>query len=337
MKHHLSLLILSLLLLTGCITEDVATDTRRGNFETLWQLFDERYCFFDYKAEEYGLDWRKVYEDYAVRMDEQMTEEQLFEVLSELCSELRDGHVNLVTPYGTSRYGAWFDDYPANYSDTLERCYLGRTEEYRSSGALKYKILPDNVGYIRCSSFENNFGDGTLHEMMRYLALCNGLILDIRNNGGGMLTAAEKLASLFVNEKTLAGYIMHKTGPAHAAFSAPEPLYVEPFEGLRWQKPVVVLVNRRTYSAANSFTMYLKGMPHVTILGDYTGGGNGMPLMSELPNGWSVRFSACPILDRNGNHTELGIAPDVEADITSEDFQRSIDTLIETARTLLKQ
>ena len=337
MKHRLSLLILSLLLLTGCITEDVATDTRRGNFETLWQLFDERYCFFDYKAEEYGLDWRKVYEDYAVRVDEQMTEEQLFEVLSELCSELRDGHVNLVTPYGTSRYGAWFDDYPANYSDTLERCYLGRTEEYRSSGALKYKILPDNVGYVRCSSFENNFGDGTLHEMMRYLALCNGLILDIRNNGGGMLTAAEKLASLFVNEKTLAGYIMHKTGPAHAAFSAPEPLYVEPFEGLRWQKPVVVLVNRRTYSAANSFTMYLKGMPHVTILGDFTGGGSGMPLMSELPNGWSVRFSACPMLDRNGNHTELGIAPDVEADITSEDFQRSIDTLIETARTLLKQ
>lgn len=337
MKHRLSLLILSLLLFTGCITEDVATDTRRGNFETLWQLFDERYCFFDYKAEEYGLDWRKVYEDYAVRVDEQMTEEQLFEVLSELCSELRDGHVNLVTPYGTSRYGAWFDDYPANYSDTLERCYLGRTEEYRSSGALKYKILTDNVGYIRCSSFENNFGDGTLHEMMRYLALCNGLILDIRNNGGGMLTAAEKLASLFVNEKTLAGYIMHKTGPAHAAFSAPEPLYVEPFEGLRWQKPVVVLVNRRTYSAANSFTMYLKGMPHVTILGDYTGGGSGMPLMSELPNGWSVRFSACPMLDRNGNHTELGIAPDVEADITSEDFQRSIDTLIETARTLLKQ
>ncbi|MBQ2123174.1 MAG: S41 family peptidase [Bacteroidaceae bacterium] len=337
MKHRLSLLILSLLLFTGCITEDVATDTRRGNFETLWQLFDERYCFFDYKAEEYGLDWRKVYEDYAVRVDEQMTEEQLFEVLSELCSELRDGHVNLVTPYGTSRYGAWFDDYPANYSDTLERCYLGRTEEYRSSGALKYKILPDNVGYVRCSSFENNFGDGTLHEMMRYLALCNGLILDIRNNGGGMLTAAEKLASLFVNEKTLAGYIMHKTGPAHAAFSAPEPLYVEPFEGLRWQKPVVVLVNRRTYSAANSFTMYLKGMPHVTILGDYTGGGSGMPLMSELPNGWSVRFSACPMLDRYGNHTELGIAPDVEADITSEDFQRSIDTLIETARTMLKQ
>ncbi len=323
--------------MTGCITEDVATDTRRGNFETLWRLFDEHYCFFDYKAEEYGLDWSKAYEDYAVRVDEQMTEEQLFEVLSELCSELRDGHVNLASPYGTSRYGAWFDNYPANYSDTLERSYLGRTEEYRSSGALKYKILSDNVGYIRCSSFENNFGDGTLHEMMRYLALCDGLILDIRNNGGGMLTAAEKLASLFVNEKTLTGYIMHKTGPAHAAFSAPEPLYVEPFEGLRWQKPVVVLVNRRTYSAANSFTMYLKGMPHVTILGDYTGGGSGMPLMSELPNGWSVRFSACPMLDRDGNHTELGIAPDVKADITSEDFQRSIDTLIETARTLLKQ
>ncbi len=336
MKYLIKILLISCFLLTGCITEDVAVNTRQGNFETLWKLFDEHYCFFDYKAQEYGLDWQQVYADYAPRVDEQMTDEQLFEVLSELCAELRDGHVNLVTTFGTSRYGAWFDNYPTNYSDTLERKYLGRTEEYRSSGALKYKILSDNVGYIRCASFESNFGDGTLHEMMRHLALCNGLILDLRNNGGGMLTAAEKLASLFVNERTLVGYMMHKTGPSHTAFSAPEPLYVEPFEGLRWQKPLVVLTNRRTYSAANSCVMYLKGLPGVTIMGDMTGGGSGLPFMSELPNGWSVRFSACPMLDRDGAHTEFGITPDVTVNQTSDDFQRSIDTLIEAARALFK-
>ncbi len=336
MKHTFCLLLLSVFLLSGCITEDVAVNTKRGNFETLWKLFDERYCFFDYKAEAYGLDWQQVYADYAVRIDEQMSNEQLFEVLSELSNELRDGHVNLVTKYGTSRYGAWFDNYPANYSDTLERRYLGRTEEYRSSGALKYKILPDNVGYIRCSSFDNNFGDGTLHEMMRYLSLCNGLIVDIRNNGGGMLTAAEKLASIFVNERTHVGYILHKTGTAHNAFSAPEAVFIEPFDGLRWQKPVILLTNRRTYSSANSFTMFLKGLPNVTVLGDKTGGGSGLPLMSELPNGWSIRFSACPMLDREGQHTELGIDPDVKVDITSDDFQRTIDTIIEAARALLR-
>lgn len=336
MKKQLCLLLIVLCMMTGCVTEDVAVNTRSGNFETLWKIIDEHYCFFDYKAQELGLDWNEEYDKHRPRIDEKMTQEQLFEVMSELCGTLQDGHVNLITPYGTSRYGAWFDNYPANYSDTLERFYLGRTEEYRTGGSLKYKILSDNVGYLRCATFESNFGDGTLHEIMRHLALCDGLIVDIRNNGGGMLTAAEKLASLFVNEKTLGGYIQHKTGPAHNDFSAPEPIYIEPFEGLRWQKPVVVLTNRRSYSSANSFAMFLKGLPGVTLLGDKTGGGSGLPMMSEIPNGWSLRLSACPMLDRKGEHTELGIEPDVKVDLTSEDFQRTIDTLIEAARQLLK-
>lgn len=60
-----------------------------------------------------------------------------------------------------------------------------------------------------------------------------------------------------------------------------------------------------------------------------------MPMSSELPNGWSVRFSACPMFDRNMQLTETGIEPDIKADISSDDYARGIDTIIETARTLL--
>lgn len=327
----------TLLLCVGCITEDVPNASCHGVFQSLWSTLDSRYCFFAHKADAYGLNWQEQYNRYAERIDERMSEEQLFEVLSQLCNELRDGHVNLVSPYGTARYGAWFDKFPANFSDTLERKYLGFTEDYRSTGTLKYKILGDNVAYVRCPSFESKWSTGALHEMMRYLALCDGLILDLRNNGGGMLTAADQLASLFVNEKTHVGYMTHKTAAAHDAFSALEAIYVDPFEGLRWQKPLVVLTNRRTYSAANSIVMYLKGLPKVTVMGDQTGGGSGMPFVSELPNGWIVRFSACPMFNREGQHTEHGIAPDVKVDITSDDFARSIDTIIETARQHIKK
>ena len=93
-----------------------------------------------------------------------------------------------------------------------------------------------------------------------------------------------------------------------------------------------MLTNRRTYSAANSFVMFLKGLPNVTIVGDRTGGGAGMPFNAELPNGWGIRFSACPMYDRQMQLTEMGIDPDMKVDITDDDYQRGVDTIIETAK-----
>lgn len=337
-SHLYSLLFLAtcLLLPTSCITEDVYDHSRRGTFEALWHTLDEHYCFFDYKQQEYGLDWNRVYDTYSRTIDEQMTSRQLFEVLSRMTYELRDGHVNLYAAHDVARYGDWFDRYPMNQSDSLERRYLGLSHEYESAAGLKYRILDDQTGYVRCASFSLLFGDGNLQEMMRKLAPCRGLIVDVRSNGGGLLTAAEKLASLFINSPTVGAYMCHKTGRGHNDFSSPQPIELKPFVGLRWQKPVVILTNRRTYSAANSFVMYLKGLPRVTVVGDRTGGGAGMPFSSELPNGWSIRFSACPMFDRHMQPTEMGIDPDVKVDITPADYARSVDTLIETARRLLQ-
>ena len=319
----------------SCVTEDVGDDTPSGNFETFWKILDEHYCFFDYKADAYGLDWNEVRSRYAPAISAGMSDEALFEVLANMVNELRDGHVNLYASHDVARYGAWFDAYAANFSDSLQRIYLGTSSDYKQTSSLKYKIFDDNIGYVRCATFSSVFGDGNLGELMRQLALCNGLIIDIRNNGGGQLTAAQKLASLFINEKTTLAYMQHKTGTAHDAFSCMEPIEQTPFSGLRWQKPVCVLTNRSTYSAANSFVMFVKGLDGVTIVGDVTGGGAGMPLSSELPNGWSLRFSACPMYDRNGALTEFGIEPDVRVDISADDYARGIDTIIEAARLIL--
>lgn len=334
MKRHilsLLLLVLSLAGLTACVTEDVENNDPQGNFNALWTTLDQHYCFFSYKNEEYGLDWNAVRSKYGAMISANMTTKQLFEVLSNMTYELRDGHVNLSASHDVSRYGGWFDDYPMNFSDSLLHKYLGRSEEYQQASGLQYKVLKNNTGYVRCSTFEYAFGDGNLQEMLRYLSTCDRLIVDVRSNSGGMLTSAQKLASLFVNEETTVAYMSHKTGAGHDAFSSPEAVTLKPFTGLRWQRDVIVLTNRRTYSAANAFVMYLKGLPRVTVMGDRTGGGAGMPFSSELPNGWTIRFSACPMYDRQMQLTEMGIDPDVKVDITSDDYQRSVDTIIEEA------
>ena len=334
MKKILTLLI-GLMSLTGCIDETEFPNTQQGNFEALWKIIDEHYCFLDYKQHEYGLDWQQVRAKYQAQIDRDMTSDQLFEVLGNMLAELRDGHVNLAAAHDLSRYWQWYENYPANYSDSLQRRYLGT--DYKIASGIKYKILDDNIGYIRYESFSSGIGAGNLTEVLSHFLLCRGLIIDIRNNGGGEMTNAEKLAARFTNEKTLVGYIQHKTGPGHSDFSEMEPCYLEPAASLRWQKPVCVLTNRHVFSAANEFTMYMKALPNVKIVGDHTGGGAGMPFSSTLPNGWTVRFSAVPMYDAQRQSTEFGIAPDYAVNLNEEDFLRGEDTIIEFARKLLSK
>lgn len=336
MKIRHTLLLITALCCSACVTEEQFADTAEGNFEALWHIIDEHYCFFDYKAEAYGLDWNEVHDRYAPQVSDAMPDEARFEVMGRMLSELRDGHVNLYAGHDVARYARWYDDYPANYADTLIRKYLGRNEDYRVSGTLSYRVLGDNIGYIRCPSFENEVGDGNIHYVTDYLSTCDGLIIDVRHNGGGKLTAATALCAMFVNETQTLGYMCHKTGKGHSDFSQPEPMTVHPAGGLRWQKPIVVLTNRHTYSAANTFVMMMHALDGVTLIGDRTGGGSGMPFSSELPCGYALRFSACPMYDINMQHTEFGIEPDIKVDITSADYQRSTDTIIEAAVAYLK-
>ena len=196
-----------LLIFTSCVTESEQPNTRHGNFEALWKIMDEHYCFFDYKQKEYGLDWNIVYNKYKVRITEQMSNEQLFEVLGDMLSELRDGHVNLSSSYDYARYWSWHEDYPQNFSEELERQYLGT--DYRIAAGLRYRILDDNIAYLRYPTFQSGFGDGNLDDVLSYFIFCRGLIIDIRDNGGGNLTYAENLAARFVTEKTLVGYLQH--------------------------------------------------------------------------------------------------------------------------------
>ena len=339
MKHFLRsilplLLFLCASLLSGCVKEDEFANNPRGNFEALWRIIDEHYCFFDYKAKQYGLDWNDVYARYSKQITGQMTEGQLFEVLGNMLGELRDGHVNMYTSFNIARNWSWRENYPSNVNDSLINRYLGT--DYRISNGMKYRILDDNIGYIRCATFEYGLGSGNLNEILAYFLTARGLIIDIRNNGGGMISSAEELAARFTNDDILVGYFQHKTGRGHNDFSAMKEQWLHPSRGLRWQKPVVVLTNRGVYSAANEFVKYMKCCPNVKIVGDTTGGGAGLPFSSELPNGWSVRFSACPIYDKDGQSTEFGIPPDVHAELNRFDFFSGIDTVIEQARRILK-
>ena len=76
--------------------------------------------------------------------------------------------------------------------------------------------------------------------------------------------------------------------------------------------------------------------PNAIIVGDKTGGGGGLPLSSELPNGWLVRFSSSPMYNSAMQNTEFGINPDISVALSATDQANGIDTIIERAIVALK-
>jgi len=336
MKKTLLLAFLSALALIfqGCSRyedyEGGYEDTPTGNFEALWHIMDTRYCFFDEKEKAFGLDWDSIYAKYRPSVSDDMSMLSLFEVMAAMVGELRDGHVNIYGPYDIARNWTWKTEWPDNFSEKVQELYLG--DDYLIAGSgYCYRMLDDNTGYLAIQSFSNRISEGKLDAVLTYLTFCNGLIIDIRDNGGGNVSTAQMIASRFADKKTLVGYSRYKTGPGHNDFSEWNPSYIEPDNThVRWLKPVAVLTNRGCFSAANDFAVMMKQMPRARLFGDTTGGGGGVPSSSELPCGWSVRFSSASTRDALGNDVENGIEPDERVEMTDLDVLK--DPIIEAAR-----
>lgn len=332
--RKIALLPVLAVLLASCHDVPEYADNPRGNFEALWAILDEHYCFFEYK----DVDWQAVRTEYSRKIDDRMTDEELFRVCADMLLELRDGHTNLVSPFDMSRYWIW-EQYPQNYDERLIlEHYLHF--DYKKASGISYGMLKNNVAYMHYGSFSSTIGEGNLDMILSSLSLAEGLIIDVRDNGGGILTNAETLVARFIDNPVPAGFIAHKTGPGHNEFSEPYAYSIEPARGrVHWNKPVVVLTNRSSFSATNNFVSIMKTLPNVRIVGDVTGGGCGMPFTGELPNGWSVRFSAAPIYDVDGNLTEFGVEPSegCRVDMTEADRQANRDTIMERAFEVLAE
>ncbi|MCM1336095.1 MAG: S41 family peptidase [Candidatus Amulumruptor caecigallinarius] len=333
---------LSRLILSGALTLSAALcasschsieqwdDDPQGNFEALWTVVDEHYCFFAEK----GVDWDAVHAAYAPRIRPNMTRTELFGVCAEMLAELRDGHTNLIAPFEVSYYRQWWSDYPENFDLRVIQQYYFNFN-YKQTSGMTYGMLTDNVGYLYYPSFSATVGEGNLDWVLTDLNTASGLIIDVRGNGGGEMSNVERLVSRFIDREMLAGYISHKTGPGHNDFSEPYAYHYRPAgDGhYLWGKPVVVLTNRGTFSAANNFVSVMKSIPGVKIVGATTGGGSGMPFNSEIPNGWGVRFSACSVLDPAGRPTEDGVTPSegCEVTIAPEQTAQGIDPILDFA------
>ena len=306
--------------------EDVKS-TPRENFEHLWNILDQKYSFFTYKK----IDWNQVYEKYSSKIHNNMSDVELFDELFSMLSELRDAHVNLVSPFNVSRYDDIFSKGPENFNSRLIQDNYLRTN-YFITGPFKHQVIGyGNIGYIRYSSFSSTVSKDDINFIINKYRDLKGIILDVRSNGGGYVSNVFTLCSAFADQRRHVYTSYIKTGPGHEDFSSPHEVIISPDSDAPYTKPVYLLTNRGCYSATSFFILAMKAFPNVTTIGDTTGGGLGAPTGAELPNGWSFRFSCTRTFSPQGINFEDGIPPDKVKFLRSSDVNKGVDTIIEAA------
>ncbi|MFT6716682.1 MAG: hypothetical protein ACJA0Q_001329 [Saprospiraceae bacterium] len=301
-------------------------------FDQVWNYTNEKYSFFEFK----NINWDSVKTVYSSKITNEIGEDSLFNVLSDMLYVLRDGHVNLISSFDVSRNWNWYLDYPSNYSENmLERHYF--KDKQQLMGPFTVFDFGD-VGYVHYSSFSSTVTGKKMEQLLTKFKNHKGLIIDVRDNGGGAISNVYNIGNYFVSEPTLVAYQRVKKGIDKNDFTEYGGVQFNPPENFStYLKPVVILTNRKCYSATNIFTTMMGALPKVTVVGDKTGGGGGVPTYTQLSNGWSLRVSSSQMLSLDLINNEDGVLPDRKVDISIADENNSIDSILEDALAFLRQ
>ncbi|MEM6299491.1 MAG: S41 family peptidase [Bacteroidota bacterium] len=307
--------------------EEVETADPFTNFDYLWQECDEKYAYFTLK----NIDWLAVRERYRSQLHEGMSQDSLFNVMGAMLSELRDDHTNLISPFNISSFGVRYLGQDNFDFRLIEDKYIG-TDYYRSGPFIHDFLAQKQVGYIRFPAFSGAVDNFNLDFILNRYRDTQGLILDLRENGGGSPRDMFNILSRFIDQETIVYYSRIKNGAGKDDFSEALPASLEPSTGIRYspEKKVIVLTDLGTYSAGSFTALATKALPNVILVGDTTGGGLGLPNGGQLPNGWLYRFSVSQalILDLRPDY-ENGVPPDILAFIDWND--RTKDEVLERA------
>ena len=288
--------------------ENLASTNPQENFNYLWNECDKKYSYFDLK----NINWDEKKIEYSSKLYEGMSQDALFNVLGAMLTELKDDHTNLISNFNVSSFGV--NHLGQNNFDwrIIEDNYL--PNNYYISGPFRHDFISNNeIGYVRFSSFTGTVDKTNFDFILDRYKNTKGLILDLRGNGGGAVKDVFALLSRFVETETLINYSIIKTGIKHNDFSKAEPVYVSPYDGIRYTNKVAVLIDRGTYSAGSFTSLATKVLSNMILIGDTTGGGLGLPNGGQLPNGWTYRFSITQALtiDKSPEY-ENGVPPDIQ-------------------------
>ena len=198
---------------------------------------------------------------------------------------------------------------------------------------IETEVLESNIGYMNISSFDEETG-ADFKEKFEQLQQKNitSLIIDLRNNGGGIVDEALEIAECIADKGSILLYEINKENEEEIIKSEEDPIV---------NIPVILLVNENTASASEILAGALKDLGKAKIVGTKTYGKGVIQTLLSLKDGSGIKITSAEYLTPNKNKiNEIGIEPDYVVELPDGvdvlEVERENDTQLEKAIELLK-
>ena len=193
--------------------------------------------------------------------------------------------------------------------------------------SVEWEIRDDSIAMIEVSMFNDDTTDLFTDAVREALAEgAQGIVVDLRNNPGGLLTEAINVAGFWIDDMPV---VQQRVGGSVQSYDA---------TGNAWlsSTPTVVLVNGGSASASEILAGALQDYGYATVIGEQTFGKGSVQDYYELPDGSAVKITVSEWLTALGRSiNEVGITPDIEIEFTLDQYEAGETPQIDAAIDLL--
>jgi carboxyl-terminal processing protease len=196
--------------------------------------------------------------------------------------------------------------------------------------SVKLQFKDDDIAYLKLIKFSEDIDDQFDAAVNQIIAKkSKGIILDLRDNPGGLLDKSVEIASRMISKGQIVVSEEDSNGNKNS-------LYTSGGDKLS-SIPMVVLINEGSASASEILAGALKDDRGLTLIGEKTFGKGCVQQLMDLPGGSSVKITVAKWLTPKGEYImDQGISPDVEVKMTSEDYENERDPQLDKALEIIK-
>jgi carboxyl-terminal processing protease len=223
-------------------------------------------------------------------------------------------------------------------NETIARSGYGDAQAPRQT---EFRLLPGNIAYLRVNTFENDSGVKALEAALPQILQAAGLVIDLRDNGGGNSDYGHDILSYLDSKPIPISLAYQRDDSALERARGINLVKWRPVEGDHYyqrprgqvyQGPVAVLIGPRSFSSAEDFAVSYEAMRRGPLVGRATGGSTGQPMFMELPGGGSARICVKRDVRPDGRaFVGKGVQPSITVEPTVADLRAGRDAALERA------
>lgn len=182
--------------------------------------------------------------------------------------------------------------------------------------SVEKEIIKNKIGYIKLNTFENQNTSDEMEKAIKYMKQngVKGIIIDVRNNGGGLLQNAIEIGSMFIKDGVIV-YTIDREKQKETISSTGNKI---------WDGPTVILINESSASASEILAGALKDNKVAVLVGTKSYGKASVQNVKQMDDGSAILFTVAKYLTPNGTDiTAKGVTPDYLVEVPTMEAEEA--------------